>query len=88
MEPANGNKTTGNNIQFNGVDANNLAENSAENAVEEVGVAARRRTQSRSSKLKTGKYDASYGRGTGANVDVIGQIRDTIISWIGLGISS
>ncbi len=36
---ANGAKTTANNVQFNGVDANNLAQNSVENATEEVGVA-------------------------------------------------
>ena len=36
---ANGGKTTANNIQFNGVDANNLAQNSAAADGEEVGVA-------------------------------------------------
>lgn len=70
---SNGNKTTGNNIQFNGVDANNLAENSAENAVEEVGVAAPAPDTIEEFKVQTGNYDASYGRGTGANVDVISK---------------
>jgi hypothetical protein len=36
---ADGGKNTANNVQFNGVDANNLAQNSTENATEEVGVA-------------------------------------------------
>ena len=70
---SNGNKTTGNNIQFNGVDANNLAENSAANAVEEVGVAAPAPDTIEEFKVQTGNYDASYGRGTGANVDVISK---------------
>ena len=70
---ANGNKTTGNNIQFNGVDANNLQENSAANAGEEVGVATPAPDTIQEFKVQTGNYDATYGRGTGANVDVISR---------------
>ncbi len=70
---ANGNKTTGNNIQFNGVDANNLSQNSAANDGEEVGVAAPAPDTIEEFKVQTGNYDAGYGRGTGANVDVVSK---------------
>ncbi|HEY2469596.1 MAG TPA: TonB-dependent receptor [Terracidiphilus sp.] len=70
---ANGNKTTGNNIQFNGIDANNLSQNSAANDGEEVGVAAPAPDTIQEFKVQTGNYDASYGRGTGANVDVVSK---------------
>ena len=70
---ANGNKTTGNNIQFNGVDANNLSQNSAASDREEVGVAAPAPDTIQEFKVQTGNYDASYGRGTGANVDVVSK---------------
>jgi len=70
---ANGNKTTANNIQFNGIDANNLAQNSAEADGEEVGVAVPAPDTIQEFKVQTGNYDAAYGRGTGANVDVISR---------------
>jgi hypothetical protein len=70
---ANGNKTTGNNIQFNGIDANNLAQNSAANDLEEVGVATPSPDTIQDFKVQTGNYDASYGRGTGANVDLVSR---------------
>jgi hypothetical protein len=70
---ANGSKTTANNIQFNGVDANNLAQNSAMNDAEEVGVAVPAPDTIQEFKVQTGNYDASYGRGTGANVDVVSK---------------
>lgn len=69
----NGNKTTANNIQFNGVDANNLSQNSAANAGEEVGVAVPAPDTIQEFKVQTGNYDATYGRGTGANVDVVSR---------------
>ncbi|HEU5458618.1 MAG TPA: carboxypeptidase-like regulatory domain-containing protein, partial [Terracidiphilus sp.] len=69
----NGNKTTANNIQFNGVDANNLAQNSAMNDAEEVGVAVPAPDTIQQFKVQTGNYDATYGRGTGANVDVVSK---------------
>ena len=70
---ANGSKTTANNIQFNGVDANNLAQNSAMNDTEEVGVAVPAPDTVQEFKVQTANYDATYGRGTGANVDVISK---------------
>ncbi len=69
----NGAKTTANNVQFNGVDANNLAQNSVENATEEVGVAVPAPDTIQQFKVQTGNYDATYGRGNGANVDVVGR---------------
>jgi hypothetical protein len=70
---ANGNKTTANNIQFNGIDANNLSQNSAANDGEEVGVAAPAPDTIQEFKVQTGNYDATYGRGTGANVDLVSK---------------
>jgi hypothetical protein len=70
---ANGGKTTANNIQFNGVDANNLAQNSAASDGEEVGVAVPAPDTIQEFKVQTGNYDATYGRGTGANVDLVSR---------------
>jgi len=70
---SNGSKTTANNIQFNGVDANNLAQNSAMNDLEEVGVAVPAPDTIEEFKVQTANYDATYGRGTGANVDVVSK---------------
>ncbi len=70
---ANGGKTTANNIQFNGVDANNLAQNSAAADGPEVGVAVPAPDTIQEFKVQTGNYDATYGRGTGANVDVVSK---------------
>jgi len=70
---SNGSKTTANNIQFNGVDANNLSQNSAASDGEEVGVAVPAPDTIQEFKVQTGNYDATYGRGTGANVDVISK---------------
>lgn len=69
-----GNKTTANNIQFNGIDANNLAQNSARNDTpDEVGVAVPAPDTIQEFKVQTANYDATYGRGTGANVDLISK---------------
>jgi hypothetical protein len=70
---SNGAKTTSNNIQFNGIDANNLSQNSAANDGEEVGTAIPAPDAIEEFKVQTANYDASYGRGAGANVDLVSR---------------
>lgn len=62
-----------NNIQFNGVDANNLAENSAANAESEPGTAIPAPDTIEEFRVQTANYDAAYGRGSGANVDLVSK---------------
>ncbi len=69
----NGNKTTANNFQFNGIDANNLSQNSASGYQSEVGTAIPAPDTIEEFKAQTGSFDAGYGRGAGANVDVISK---------------
>ncbi len=68
-----GGKTTANNIQFNGIDANNLAQNSAANDGEEVGTAIPAPDAIQEFRVQTANFDAAYGRGAGANVDLISK---------------
>ncbi len=70
---ADGNKTTSNNIQFNGIDANNLSQNSASGYQSEVGTAIPAPDTIEEFRVQTGNFDAGYGRGAGANVDVISR---------------
>jgi hypothetical protein len=70
---SNGAKTTANNIQFNGIDANNLAENSASNSGEEVGTAIPAPDAIQEFRVQTANFDAAYGRGSGANVDLVSK---------------
>ena len=70
---ANGAKTTANNFQFNGVDANNMSQNSLSGFDPEVGIAIPAPDTIAEFKVQTGMYDASYGRSTGANVDFISK---------------
>ena len=70
---ANGGKSTSNNFQFNGVDANNIAENSATGFDPEVGIAIPAPDTLSEFKVQTGMYDAGYGRGAGANVDIVSK---------------
>jgi hypothetical protein len=69
----NGARTTANNFQFNGIDANNLSENSASGFGPEVGLAVPAPDTIAQFKVQTGLYDASYGRGSGANVDLVSR---------------
>jgi len=65
---------TANNIQFNGVDANNLAENSAAAADSfETGTAIPAPDAIQEFRVQTANFDAAYGRGTGANVDLVSK---------------
>jgi len=70
---ANGAKGTGNNFQFNGVDANNMSQNSLSGFDPEVGIAIPAPDTITEFKVQTGMYDASYGRSNGANVDFISK---------------
>ena len=63
-----------NNIQFNGIDANNLAENSAASAQSfEVGTAIPAVDTIQEFRVQTANFDAAYGRGSGANVDLVSR---------------
>src|SRR5579863_424114 len=63
-----------NNIQFNGVDANNLSQNSAATAgTSEVGTAIPAVDTIEEFRVQTANYDAAYGRGSGANVDLVSK---------------
>jgi hypothetical protein len=64
---------TANNIQFNGIDANNLAENSAANAETDAGTAIPAPDTIEEFRVQTANFDAAYGRGTGANVDLVSK---------------
>ena len=70
---SNGAKTTANNIQFNGIDANNLSQNSATNIGQEVGTAIPAPDAIQEFKVQTANFDAAYGRGSGANIDVVSR---------------
>jgi hypothetical protein len=69
----NGAKTTANNFQFDGIDANNLSENSASGFPPEAGIAIPAPDTIAEFKVQTGMYDAGYGRSAGANVDLVSK---------------
>jgi carboxypeptidase family protein/TonB-dependent receptor-like protein len=71
----NGAKTTANNFQFNGIDANNISENSfaGELFAPEAGIAIPNPDTIAEFKVQTGMYDAGYGRSAGANVDFVSR---------------
>jgi hypothetical protein len=69
----NGAKTTSNNFQFDGVDANNISQNSASGFDPEVGIAVPAPDTIAEFKVQTGMYDAQYGRGAGGNVNIISK---------------
>jgi hypothetical protein len=61
------------NIQFNGIDANNLAENSAAAAETDAGTAIPAPDTIQEFRVQTANFDAAYGRGSGANVDLVSR---------------
>jgi len=69
----NGAKTTANNFQFNGIDANNISRNSASGFDPEAGIAIPAPDTILQFKVQTGSYDAAYGRSAGANVDLVSK---------------
>jgi len=70
---ANGVRTSYNNFQFNGIDANNIAENSATGFGPEVSLAVPAPDTIAEFKVQTGLFDASAGRSAGANVDIVSR---------------
>jgi hypothetical protein len=71
---SNGATPTANNIQFNGIDANNLAQNSAIAAESaEIGTAIPAPDTIQEFRVQTANFDAAYGRGTGANVNLVSK---------------
>lgn len=71
---ANGATPTSNNIQFNGIDANNLVENSTAQAQSyEVGASVPAPDTIQEFRVQTANFDAAYGRGTGSNVDFVSR---------------
>ncbi len=71
---SNGATPTANNIQFNGIDANNLIENSASSAESSfAGTAIPSPDSIQEFRVQTANFDAAYGRGTGANVDLVSK---------------
>jgi hypothetical protein len=70
---SNGARPTFNSFEFNGVDANNMAENSASGFGAQTGLAVPAPDTLQEFKAQTGLYDASKGRGAGANVDIVGK---------------
>src|ERR1700722_10940647 len=71
---ADGATPTQNNIQFNGIDANNMAENSAASAETSiVGVAVPAPDTIQEFRVQTANFDAGYGRSAGANVDLVSK---------------
>jgi hypothetical protein len=71
---SNGSTPTDNNIQFNGVDANNLQENSAADSESSlVGTAIPAPDSIEEFRVQTASFDAAYGRGAGANVDLVSK---------------
>jgi len=70
---SNGATPTANNIQFNGIDANNLSENSAAAAQTDPGTAIPAPDTIQEFRVQTANFDAGYGRGTGANVDLVSK---------------
>jgi hypothetical protein len=68
-----GANTTQNNFQFDGIDANNISQNSASGYFAEVGLAIPAPDTIEEFKVQTAQYSAEYGRSIGANVDLVSK---------------
>lgn len=71
---SNGATPTANNVQFNGIDANNLQENSAALSQNyQVGTAIPAPDSIQEFRVQSANFDAAYGRGSGASVDLVSR---------------
>src|SRR5216684_4371716 len=67
----NGSSNTSNNFQMDGTDANNFGSGRAGNFLQQGGIPIPNPDAIQEFKVQTTLYDAGYGRGAGANVDVV-----------------
>jgi hypothetical protein len=67
----NGSSNTSNNFQMDGTDANNFGSGRAGNFLQQGGIPIPNPDAIQEFKIQTTLYDAGYGRGAGANVDVV-----------------
>ena len=67
----NGTRVADNSYQIDGEDASNLQEQGTGGVYAEAGISIPNPDAIEEFRMQTGQYDATYGRGAGANVDVI-----------------
>ena len=67
----NGTRVADNSYQIDGADASNLQEQGTGGVYAEAGISIPNPDAIEEFRIQTGQYDATYGRGAGANVDVV-----------------
>lgn len=67
----NGTRVADNSYQIDGMDASNLQEQGTGGVYAEAGISIPNPDAIEEFRIQTGQYDATYGRGSGANVDVV-----------------
>src|ERR1035437_3133734 len=67
----NGTRVADNSYQIDGMDASNLQEQGTGGVYAEAGISIPNPDAIEAFRIQTGQYDATYGRGGGANVDVV-----------------
>jgi hypothetical protein len=67
----NGTRVADNSYQIDGMDASNLQEQGTGGVYAEAGISIPNPDAIEEFRIQTGQYDATYGRGGGANVDVV-----------------
>ena len=67
----NGTRVADNSYQIDGEDASNLQEQGTGGVYAEAGISIPNPDAIEEFRIQTGQYDATYGRGSGANVDVV-----------------